>query len=91
MKLIEDEEIVIELLNMILPDQKIEKVKVDVQKSVEAGLDIHGVRFDVYVKDVAGVAYVVEMQVVNQKWLAKRARYYGSIDGLFGIGKRQAL
>lgn len=42
-------------------------------------MDAHGVRFDVYVRDISGVVYDIEMEVRVKKYLPKRIRYYGSM------------
>ena len=52
------------------------------QKSIEEGLDIHGVRFDVFALDDGGNAIEIEMQVLDTGSIPKRMRYYGSINDM---------
>ena len=77
------------LLEVILPDENIEKIEIatpenpimdeDFVVTPEAALkfaeDIHGVRFDAYCKS-KNEWYDVEMQTVLKKPLGKRVRYY---------------
>lgn len=46
---------------------------------MENGLDVHGIRLDIYAGDEDGTVYEVEMQVIVKKNLRKRSRYYGSV------------
>ncbi|MCR4604849.1 MAG: Rpn family recombination-promoting nuclease/putative transposase [Eubacterium sp.] len=78
-KVMLDESMLKELVQMILPDVKISHLEVQTQKTVEIGLDIHGVRFDVFAIDREGPAFTVEMQMLNKRNLPKRIRYYLSI------------
>ena len=78
-KVMQDEELLAELVHMILPDIKFQKLSIHAQQPVEAGLDIHGVRFDIFVTDDTGRAIEIEMQVVDTGSLPKRIRYYVSM------------
>ena len=81
-KVMQDKDLLRELIGMILPDLMIEDLDITPQKPVELGKDIHGVRFDVYVKSNDGTVIDIEMQVLNRGNLPKRLRYYGSMcDG----------
>ncbi|MFP3153295.1 Rpn family recombination-promoting nuclease/putative transposase [Lachnospiraceae bacterium ZAX-1] len=58
---------------------KIEKImRLDAQKTLNSGIDIKGIRLDIYVKDGKGTVYNVEMQVSKERNIPKRMRYYGS-------------
>ena len=48
-KIMQDEALLSDLIHRILPDLKFKKLQVQSQKSVEIGVDIHGVRFDIFV------------------------------------------
>ena len=78
-KVMQDEELLAELVHMILPDIKFQKLSIHAQQSVETGLDIHGVRFDIFVMDETGRAIEIEMQVIDTGSLPKRVRYYVSM------------
>lgn len=76
----EDEETCQLVLEMIL-DQKIGKIKVNVEHSIMLSSDIHSVRLDVYATDTAQVDYDIEMQNNSKDDLPKRSRYYqGQMD-----------
>ena len=64
---------------MILPDLKFKSIQVESQKTVEIGIDIHGVRFDVFVLLENGEVVEIEMQVLDTGNLPKRLRFYGSM------------
>ena len=54
------------------------------QNSVAAGIEAKSVRLDLLVKDEAGKAYDIEMQVSNEHNIPKRMRYYqAAIDIAF--------
>ncbi len=56
---------------------EIEKIEyINVEERIKTTYEHKGVRLDVYIKDKIGTVYNIEMQVINQKNLAKRARYY---------------
>ena len=78
-KVMQDKELLSELIKMILPDIEIQDLEITAQKPVELGKDIHGVRFDIYVKSNEGTVIDIEMQVLNQGNLPRRLRYYGSM------------
>ncbi|MBQ8913370.1 MAG: Rpn family recombination-promoting nuclease/putative transposase [Lachnospiraceae bacterium] len=78
-KVMQDKELLSGLIKMILPDIEIGDLDITAQKSVELGKDIHGVRFDIYVKSNDGTVIQIEMQVLNQGNLPRRLRYYGSM------------
>ena len=54
--------------------------QIETQKEITAGLNSHGVRFDVSFADEEGIYYVVEMQATKRKkTLPLRSRYYQSL------------
>ena len=63
-KVMQDEELLTELIQLILPDLKIGKIEVIAQKSIEAGLDIHGIstRFGIFVKRTRKSGLVTDQQ-----------------------------
>ena len=65
---------------MILPDLEFDDLEIFAQKSIELGKDIHGVRFDIFVKSNDGTVIEIEMQVLNQGNLPRRLRYYVSMS-----------
>lgn len=66
-----------ELIQRALPELTIAKLTtVEAQQTVTAGLDTHGVRYDIYGQDAAGRVFEVEMQVLPQEDLALRLRFY---------------
>ena len=77
-KVMQDKALLTELIQLILPDIKIGRIEIIPQKSIEEGLDVHGVRLDIYAEDENGTVYEVEMQIVVTEKLRKRSRYYGS-------------
>ena len=79
-KIMQDEELLAELVRMILPDLEFTKLEVQSQKTIELGMDIHGVRFDIFAVSESGKVIEVEMQVLNKGDLPKRIRFYGSIN-----------
>ena len=81
-KIMQDQELCRELIQMILPDLKIDHIEYpELQKSITPDMDAHGVRLDVYVKDDRETVYDIEMQMGYTKELPKRSRYYqGMID-----------
>ena len=48
-KVMQDEELLRELVHLILPELRFEKLFIQAQQAVEIGMDIRGVRFDVFV------------------------------------------
>lgn len=74
----ENEELCKEFLQRVL-GVKIADIKcVGNQKSIKLRKWSKGVRLDVYVRDVKGNTYDIEMQTVKMRNLAKRSRYYHS-------------
>ena len=78
-KVMQDKELLSELIRRILPDLKFTDLKIDGQKKIEIGPDIHGVRFDVFAIMEDGRIVDIELQVLNSGNLPKRIRYYGSM------------
>ena len=75
-KVMQDEGICKEFLEMILSD-KIGKIAcLSPQNTVAAGIEAKSVRLDLLVKDEAGKSYDIEMQVSNEHNIPKRMRYY---------------
>ena len=64
------------LLEMIL-NISIERVEVDIEKSIVYHPEYHGIRLDVFSKDKKNTRYSVEMQV-NPTPVTQRSRYYHS-------------
>ncbi|MDE6606901.1 MAG: Rpn family recombination-promoting nuclease/putative transposase [Lachnospiraceae bacterium] len=81
-KIMQDQELCKELIQMILPNLKIDHIEYpELQKTITPDMDAHGVRLDVYVKDDKETVYDIEMQVSDTKELPKRSRHYqGMID-----------
>ncbi|MBR0119095.1 MAG: Rpn family recombination-promoting nuclease/putative transposase [Eubacterium sp.] len=78
-KVMQDESLLRGLLVRILPDLDVISIEVVQQKSIEIGMDIHGVRFDIYATLADGTVIDIEMQMVNTGSLPRRMRYYGSV------------
>ena len=78
-KVMEDEELLAELIHLILPDIEFTDLTIIAQKSEKDGLDTHGVRFDIFVKDGTGRVIEIEMQVLNTGNLPLRIRFYCSM------------
>ena len=75
-KVMQDEGICKEFLEMVLAN-KIGKITyLSPQDSVATGIEAKSVRLDLLVKDEAGKAYDIEMQVSNEHNIPKRMRYY---------------
>lgn len=75
-KVMLDEEICKEVLQVILnvPIDHIEYV--GREEEMEVAPDVRGVRLDAYVRDGKGTVYDIEMQATNTHELPQRARYY---------------
>ncbi len=86
-KVMQDESLLAELVRMILPEIRFKKLTVNAQYTVEEGMDIHGVRFDIFAMDEDGTVIEIEMQVVDTGHLAKRIRFYGSMADSVMLGK----
>jgi len=54
-------------------------VYIHAEDSQKPSFTSKGVRFDVYIKDQEGVAYIVELQRNDTKELVQRARYYQAV------------
>lgn len=78
-KVMQDEELLSELIQMILPELRFTSLNIQAQLPIEAGMDIHGVRFDIFAMDEEGTVVEIEMQVLNTGHLPKRLRFYGSM------------
>lgn len=78
-KIMQDEELLAELIRMVLPELQFERLEVQAQKAVEIGMDIHGVRFDIFATLADGSVVEIEMQVLDTGNLPKRLRFYGSL------------
>lgn len=75
----ENEDICLELLQIILPELNITSIyDIRSEYTTKNSSVFRGVRFDVYVKDVDGRMYDIEMQVANHHDLGKRMSYYQS-------------
>ncbi|UTC89836.1 Rpn family recombination-promoting nuclease/putative transposase [Treponema denticola] len=83
-KVMQDEGICKEFLEMVLAD-KIGKITyLSSQDAVFTGSESKSVRLDLLVKDETGKSYDIEMQVVNEHNIPKRMRYYqAAIDIAF--------
>ena len=83
-KIMQDESICKQFLEMILAGQIGKIACLSPQNSVAAGIEAKSVRLDILVKDEAGKSYDIEMQVSNEHNLPKRMRYYqAAIDIAF--------
>ena len=83
-KVMQNEGICKEFLEMVLSDRIGKIAYLSPQNSVATGIDAKSIRLDVFVKDEAGKAYDIEMQVSNEHNLPKRMRYYqAAIDIAF--------
>ena len=73
----ESKKLTLELLQIILPKLRIEKI-IDIipEDREKENIVYRGVRFDVYAKDENNRMYDIEMQVVNHHDLGKRIAYY---------------
>lgn len=80
-KVMSDREICRKVLEQILDIQIKEVVIPTTQRTIDLLYEGKGIRLDVYVNDIKGTVYNVEMQRGYSRELPKRARYYqGSID-----------
>ena len=83
-KIMQDESICKQFLEMILANEIGKIVYLSPQNTVAAGIEAKSVRLDILVKDEAGKSYDIEMQVSNEHNLPKRMRYYqAAIDIAF--------
>ena len=75
-KVMQDETICKQFLEMILAD-KIGKIAyLSSQNAIAAGLEAKSICLDILVKDENGKTYDIEMQVANEHNIPKRMRYY---------------
>ena len=90
-KVMQNSELCKRLLEIIL-GVEIERIEyIEGEKTVEAGRDAKGIRFDVYVKDGTGTVYNIEMQAVYAAYLPKRSRYYHSMMNLELLGRGRSI
>ena len=83
-KIMQDEAICKQFLEMILAGQIGKIAYLSPQNSVAAGIEAKSVRLDLLVKDESGKSYDIEMQVSNEHNIPKRMRYYqAAIDIAF--------
>ena len=83
-KVMQNEDICKQFLEMILANEIGKIVYLSLQNSVTTGIEAKSVRLDLLVKDEAGKSYDIEMQVSNEYNLPKRMRYYqAAIDIAF--------
>ena len=83
-KIMQDEVICKQFLEMILIGQIGKIAYLSSQDAVFTGSESKSVRLDLLVKDEAGKSYDIEMQVANEHNLPKRMRYYqAAIDIAF--------
>ena len=83
-KVMQDEDICKEFLEMVLSDKIGKIIYLSPQNTVAAGIEAKSVRLDLLVKDECGKSYDIEMQVSNEHNIPKRMRYYqAAIDIAF--------
>ena len=83
-KIMQDESICKQFLEMILIGQIGKIAYLSPQNTVAAGIEAKSIRLDVFVKNEDGKSYDIEMQVSNEHNLPKRMRYYqAAIDIAF--------
>ena len=83
-KVMQNEGICKEFLEMVLSDKIGKIVYLSPQNSVATSIEAKSVRLDVFVKDENGKSYDIEMQVSNEHNIPKRMRYYqAAIDIAF--------
>ena len=83
-KIMQDESICKQFLEMILANEIGKIVYLSPQNTVAAGIEAKSVRLDLLVKDEAGKSYDIEMQVSNEHNLPKCMHYYqAAIDIAF--------
>ena len=86
-KVMQDKDLLGELIHMIIPDLKFDRIHIEPQKTIEEGQDIHGVRFDIFVTGIDGAVVEIEMQVLDTGNLPKRLRYYESMADSMVLSK----
>jgi len=83
-KIMQDESICKQFLEMILAGQIGKIAYLSPQNSITTGIGAKSVRLDLLIKDEAGKSYDIEMQVSNEHNIPKRMRYYqAAIDIAF--------
>ena len=86
-KVMQNLELCRELIHRILPDVEIDHIRfVETQKTLQAGIDTRGVRFDLYTRGDSEVIDV-EMQALNRGYLPKRTRGYHIPLGIDAMNK----
>jgi predicted transposase/invertase (TIGR01784 family) len=78
-KVMQDEKLCKELLEIILDIDILRLKYIESEKTFEIAPGAKGVRLDVYVNDDKGTVYDIEMQATNTKELPKRSRFYQSM------------
>ena len=86
-KVMQDEELLGELIHRILPELQFSRLEITPQKPVEVGPDIHGARFDIFATEESGITIDIEMQILCDKSLPKRIRYYNSMEDMTMLDK----
>ena len=81
-KVMSDPENALPLIREILPDVDIQGIRIIEAESTHESLPgSKGVRYDIYINDVNGRGYVIEMQASDTDELPLRSRYYSSMMG----------
>ena len=80
-KVMSDKEICKEVLEVLLERKVGDILYIDEQKTIDLELDSKSVRLDIFVKDDERI-YNIEMQVVNNRNLPRRMRYYQDVIDL---------
>ena len=78
-KVMQNQELLKKLIYLILPKIEFTDLTVVAQRSEKDGLDTHGVRFDIFVKDGTGRVVEIEMQMLDTGNLPLRIRFYCSM------------
>ena len=79
------------ILTLIL-GRKVKKVVMHgTQQTIDLTAAAKGIRMDVYMDDVEGTVYDLEMQSTQKPYLPKRLRYYQSMLDLNHLEKRRRL
>ena len=93
-KVMQDKELCTELLRRILPDLDIERVEFpEKQKTISEGIDIRGVRLDLFARSFSRCEEVtlhdVEMEVLDRGNLPKRTRGYQIMIGMNAMNREE--
>jgi len=87
-KVMQDGELCAELLRRVLPGLDIGRVEFpEKQKTISEGVDIHGVRLDIFTRDDPGRLFNVEMERRRRRYLVKRTRGYHIQIGMNAMNK----